>query len=550
MIPSVGVAPRARRNALAVLAPALAATACLSVPTPPGQLDDGGPDGDLIDAAGADARPAPPPALIGDLFYLPFEDGDTAEVLRDRSGAGRHAYAVSSTAAEGFHGGGRGFSGMQRAIMADDPALLPDALTLEAWVHSTGTGAQAIFSDHSMLGKGTWAELSFELTPVGGGFGLLFATNDCESVVTASAVEELVMRERWAHVAVTWDGAVLQFYVDGEPIAPIAFPFQPCDAGVPIMPLIGRRPLGDRGLEGRLDELKLSSRVKSPDEIRASMNFDPTVAYPSCGDGVAEEDEPCDSDDPCCAGCQLLPDGTACTGGRSCAAGRCTSGAPARTDDGLASLFEFSEGDPLADTAPGAPAEQLTLEGADAVVADGVLTVQAGSAAVASSTDHIASSCAESDEVSLEAWLEPLSLTQPEEDRPGRIITLSTSPSLRNITLGQDGRTFELRVRSAHSDFNGLPPTRTEDGLEAGSLTHVVATRAADGTRKIYVDGIRRDTSLVLGDLNWATGYPLRLGSEAGGERPWAGRYHLVAIYCRALSALEIADHVAVGSGD
>ena len=543
------LAPRARRFALSVLAPAAAATACLSVPAPPGQTGDAGP-GDPIDA-GDDVRPAPALALIGDVFYLPFEDEDTRGVLRDRSGAGRHAFILNSTEADGFHGRGRGFSGAERALLADHPALLPEALTLEAWVYTTGTGAQAIVSDHSMLGKGTWAELSFELTPVGGGFGLYFATNDCESIVAASVVEELVVPERWAHVAVTWDRTELQFYVDGNPVhvEPTPFAFQPCDAGVPIMPLIGRRPLGDRGMVGRLDELKLSSRVKTADEIRASMNFDPTAAYPSCGDGVAEESEPCDSDDPCCAGCQLLPDGSACTGGRTCAAGRCTSGAPARAEDGLASLFEFSADAPLADTAPGAPAGTLTLEGVDAVVEDGILTVQAGSAAVTGSTDHIASACAESDEVSLEAWLEPLSLTQSGLERPGRIITFSTSTTLRNVTLGQDGRLFELRVRSSHSEFNGMPPGGVE-AVEAGRLTHVVATRAADGTRKIYVDGIRRDTSLVLGDMNWASGYPLRLGSEVGGERPWAGRYHLVAIYCRALSVLEIADHVAVGSGD
>ena len=64
-----------------------------------------------------------------------------------------------------------------------------------------------------------------------------------------------------------------------------------------------------------------------------------------------------------------------------------------------------------------------------------------------------------------------------------------------------------------------------------------------------YVDGRRvaqDDRPGGFGD--WDRGFALLLANETTGDRPWLGRYHMVAIYDRALTAAEVARHTAAGA--
>lgn len=164
--------------------------------------------------------------------------------------------------------------------------------------------------------------------------------------------------------------------------------------------------------------------------------------------------------------------------------------------------------------------------------------------------------CADSHEISLEAWITPATEAQ---SGPARIVSISNGSLLRNVTLGHGlwgalpPTTYNVRLRTsaAEVDDNGSPDLQTPEGAAAASLQHVVYTRASSGRANLFVDGALTATGVVPGDLsNWDPSYRLALGNEIGAERPWLGELHLVAVYDRALSSQEIASHHALGPGD
>ncbi|MEZ6146084.1 MAG: LamG domain-containing protein [Planctomycetaceae bacterium] len=151
-----------------------------------------------------------------------------------------------------------------------------------------------------------------------------------------------------------------------------------------------------------------------------------------------------------------------------------------------------------------------------------------------------------SNTLTVEVWL------RPEDDRqkgPARIVSISAGPSERNLTVGQDGNRFDVRLRTTRTSTNGIPSTATPESLvRAGELTHLVYSRDASGSVHIYVNGESVANAKVDGDLsNWDEGYPLLLANESSGDRPWLGELHLVAIYDRALSPAEVMQNFKAG---
>jgi hypothetical protein len=157
----------------------------------------------------------------------------------------------------------------------------------------------------------------------------------------------------------------------------------------------------------------------------------------------------------------------------------------------------------------------------------------------------LATACLESNEVTVEAWVQPASLDQT---GPARIVTLSSDPSTRNFTLGQEGDRYIVRLRTTQTNLGGSPDFEALKGSLTTDLTHVVFTRAADGIVRIYINGKLVALGQRLGDLsNWADDLRLGLGNELTRDRPWLGSIHLVAIYSRALSEDEIRANLEAG---
>jgi hypothetical protein len=139
----------------------------------------------------------------------------------------------------------------------------------------------------------------------------------------------------------------------------------------------------------------------------------------------------------------------------------------------------------------------------------------------------------------LESWVTPATRRQ---SGPARIVTLSSGIGGRNFTLGQDSDRYEVRFRGSTTDANGTPSLGSAFDSVRTQPTHIVYTRGADGTARIFLNGQERSSHEVPGDLkNWDEGFRLVLGNETSKDRAWKGTLHLVAIYDRALAPEEIS---------
>jgi hypothetical protein len=151
----------------------------------------------------------------------------------------------------------------------------------------------------------------------------------------------------------------------------------------------------------------------------------------------------------------------------------------------------------------------------------------------------------QSGEIAVEVWVRPANTRQ---EGPARILTVSASPNERNLTLGQEGDRYDVRLRTTRTTTNGMPSVSTPGRSLATKLTHVVYSRERSGIARVFVDGKQVAEKRIDGSTsNWDEQMRLGLANEFGGERPWQGTFRLVAIYSRALSPGQVAAHFKAG---
>lgn len=196
-----------------------------------------------------------------------------------------------------------------------------------------------------------------------------------------------------------------------------------------------------------------------------------------------------------------------------------------------------------------------------------------GMLASESGAEALTAACMASNELSVEVWVTP---EGPQELR-SRLVSLSENTTRRNFTLGvgsNDGdpgegqcadvsrAAFGVGTGPAAYFFrrrldadgcstcgtNGYPELWTQLVAES-RLTHVVATHAADGTDRIYVDGQVAGECVHSGSFSaWDPNHRLQLGDElVGGDRRFSGVLHVTAIYARALEPAEVGALFASG---
>ncbi len=236
---------------------------------------------------------------------------------------------------------------------------------------------------------------------------------------------------------------------------------------------------------------------------------------------------------------------------------RALGGPSDRVEDGLIALYEFTEGqgDLVRDTSGFGPPLDLVIADSSRTdwVPSGLRLSQRTTVASVGPATKLRDAVSASDEVTLEAWVDPADLDQ---NGPARVVTLSANSGNRNLTLGQGvynagSDRVEVRLRTSTSNSNGQPATATPAGSLPAGLAHLLYTRAADGSTAIYVDGQLRATGQATGTLdNWGD-YRLALGNEFDAFRSWLGTYLLVGFYDRALSPAEVTQNYdAAPNGD
>jgi PKD repeat protein len=229
-----------------------------------------------------------------------------------------------------------------------------------------------------------------------------------------------------------------------------------------------------------------------------------------------------------------------------------------RISDGLVVLYDFAEspGSSVVEDRSGfGAALDLTAVDPTAIewLSGGGLRLNGPTPIVSSGpATKVREALTTSGELTVEAWVDP-ALAEPPE--PGRLLTVSPDDSIRNLAVsqgfvGDGGSRIELRLVSDDSTEQGYPAAETAPGTLDGELVHVVATRDAQGRQRIWLDGELTDEAIVGGELSgWDPTYPLAIGADPDGLRPWLGDFHLVAVYDRALSRDEVCWNLAAGPG-
>lgn len=215
-----------------------------------------------------------------------------------------------------------------------------------------------------------------------------------------------------------------------------------------------------------------------------------------------------------------------------------------RVTSGIQILYEFAEGtgSSVADSSGvGSPAD-LTVSGPATWTSGGISVAGSATLTSAQGGEKIRAAVGDTGEFSFEAWVTPATVAQ----WGGRLFSIAPNAWGRNIDLFQNGTVLEGRVRTSTSSSAS---TITPAGVATTALQQVVFTRTADGTTRVYVDGVLHDTRVGSGTLDtWASGLALTLGNVATGDRGWSGEFHLFAAYDRALSQAEIAQNLAAGT--
>ena len=129
----------------------------------------------------------------------------------------------------------------------------------------------------------------------------------------------------------------------------------------------------------------------------------------------------------------------------------------------------------------------------------------------------------------IEALITPYNVRQT---GPARILSYSAGPRHWNLLLGQSGPDLILRFRTKPAEArSGMVQLSVTDVLAENRAVHVRVTHDAagtvfviDGDETLRVDGPRMDVA------SWSPGYPLFIGNEASGDRPWLGSVARIAI--------------------
>lgn len=226
----------------------------------------------------------------------------------------------------------------------------------------------------------------------------------------------------------------------------------------------------------------------------------------------------------------------------------------ARVTDGLQALYTFeAEGATVQDVSGLDAPLDLSVSGSDAVKwVTGGMEIHAP-VFLSSKAQRLTEAIRSSNGITLEAWIKPRYVNL---SGLRRILTLSNGPSARDFILGQSGSTYHVGLRTTDesvTDVNASLKSMAGGDVKE-TLTHVVFTREAGGPARLYINGAITVTRTIRGNFSqWREdGFQLALGdelnSDGGSDRAWAGEYHLVAIYNRALTLEEVNQNFEFGA--
>jgi hypothetical protein len=497
--------------------------------------------------AGVDA--APTELVRADLLYYSFDTDELPTLAHDRSGNRFDGEIRGAEFVDGRFGRSLQFEEGDEIQVRDSAKLYSGStITIEAYVlHLVGQELAAIYGDDDVNAEPDSVEYALAIDTQD---RLEFKTNaGCGEGIVTYTSDQVVETVGWHHVAVTWDGSTITFYIDGALSGQATNANVPCESLNPRSYRIGRLRNGAGEFTGLIDEVKVSGVAKTALDIQASMVYDASVGdLAHCGDNLIET-EACEPANSCCtASCELAAADTVCSQDGACnALGACLREGGRVTAD-LSALYEFNEelGATVTDTSGVGDPLNLTIANELAVTwGGGALQVNEPVEITSPvSAEKIETAVEQSDEVTIEVWVN----NQPAQDGTPRIFSYAASSGTRNANLAMLDASYYSNIRtSANSAGNPLIDSPAGD-VSSGVLTHLLVTRSVDGTRRFYIDGVLRSRNVLEGNFDNWNSYLLTLANATGGGQPWLGSLHLVAVYSRALTSAEVAQNFAAGA--
>ena len=267
-VDTAGLAPGTYRAAVRVDAPALGGPprvvpVTLTLSSPP--------------RAGDPAPPAAPRS--GPVGAWGFDERSGRTAL-DGSGSGNRGTLSGPVRTRGRFGGGLAFDGRRDWVsVPDSPSLdLTTGMTLEAWVRPARVG-------------GAWRTVLVKERGTRLAYGLYAGPRPSGHVYTSAERalrgRSALRRNRWSHLAMTWDGKVIRAYVDGRRVAGHALAGTAQRSSGPLR--IGGNGIWPEWFAGVIDEVRVYDRALTAAEIARDRNarITPGAARPRSAKATA-----------------------------------------------------------------------------------------------------------------------------------------------------------------------------------------------------------------------------------------------------------------------
>jgi hypothetical protein len=195
-------------------------------------------------------------APLGMVLLYDFEDAGISIPDRSPNGLDGSIAGTPFVTDDGRFGRGVSFPGGVAWLETPDHPLLDlaDAFTLEAWVRLGNVGVVGLFDKGCCEAAATNYHVNVGPSGVAGNYAI---AGPC----VISGVETGIVQGVWAHVAVTFDGATLRYFVDAVEVAAAD-----CAGPLPVNATgltIGQYPY----LEGTLDDIAVFDHARAADQI-------------------------------------------------------------------------------------------------------------------------------------------------------------------------------------------------------------------------------------------------------------------------------------------
>jgi hypothetical protein len=219
--------------------------------------------------------PAAPPAAGGLIAHWPLGER-TGTTASDASGNGRNGVLVNAPV--WTPGGGLAFNGLNDAVEVSNGPSLGGSFTLALWVKATSRRQNC----QVMISKGPKDAAHYEIYLDKGSGEFCFFAPKLGDIRSQVAVDN----DQWKHLAVTYDGARLVFYVNGVGVKTAAVTGDVAAGDAPLV--LGRQTNQAKGgmpFEGLLKDVRIYNRALSAADVEvlyrsAGASASPTAPPP------------------------------------------------------------------------------------------------------------------------------------------------------------------------------------------------------------------------------------------------------------------------------